>query len=221
MKRISLDRYRQQLVWNGYIYVFVMLAANFVAGKAFYITWNKAFYPHILELLANPFLTIISLLICSAVYLAVSCIITAIYFSKVIDYYYDTEYTVRTVCEKAFLLIGFGEILRFIISSLPWKPIPNFSVPQMKFLQGIITYIPSFWFNGLYIGPKNDWDRLWAEWFTAEEHIVFALFYLVYFIVNCLLLCLVFGLIWIWYGNRTRRNEAIEIRITMDPGQMK
>ena len=109
-----------------------------------------------------------------------------------------------------------AEFLRAVLASLPTKPgvILGFGY---RFFDGIFAIAPNFMYDQIYLVPQNRLESIRDHGYITQDNRVFIAVYLVYFVLNLFLQYLLYTKIWKKY-EEARNNE---VRITMDPEQMK
>jgi len=125
--------------------------------------------------------------------------------------------TNQTILRSNFLFIVLpAEILRFILCCIPTMPGPTFG---FRFCDGIFAIAPNFMYSRFYLLPSYNYNlediREFGYLFT--DHIVFFVYYLVYFAINFCVLYLLFSRAWEKYD----RERKSEVKIRMDPEQIK
>lgn len=120
---------------------------------------------------------------------AASLGVTYVLFMRNFDALFSADTPVPTVYANALTLILPAELLRFVLSALPWKPGPMFGY---RFFDGVFTFIPSFLQDQLYLFRHGGVFRIREEGYLPGDHRSYFLFYLAYFLILCaatVLLC--------------------------------
>ena len=123
----------------------------------------------------------------------------------------------QSVLRGSFLFVVLpAEILRFLLCCLPTMPGPVFGC---RFCDGIFAIAPNFLYSRLYLLPTYNYnlEDIRDFGYLPADNIVFILFYLVYFVIHIAVLYLLFSRAWEAY----ERERDSEVKIRMDPEQMK
>ena len=199
------------LTWDRFMYTLVMLIANFAGYLAV-----MAVLVLLRSSSINPYLRITAIVLSVfAVTSVVTAIITAIYFSRIMERYYEESAQLPQAIKSGLALILPGEILRYAASVIWIKP----SWLCLRFFDGIVTFIPSMTQYMLFLGGREEEIRMYG--YTAGDHISYILIYLVYFIINAAILCFVFWRMWKRQEKIRNAEKSDPTRLTMDPEQMK
>ena len=157
---------------------------------------------------------------CAAVGIAASLFLIRFYFRYKIPGIVPKrtdEQDRRKVILSSFLFMTLpGELLRFVLASLPSKSLFIFGFGY-RFFDGLFAFPPNFVYDRIYLMPNNRMQSIDKYGYTATDNLLFAAVYLVYFLLNLFLLYLVFARAW----NRYEEERRNEVRIRMDPEQMK
>ena len=123
----------------------------------------------------------------------------------------------KTILRYFLFTVLPGEIVRAILVSLPIAPL--YIISSYRFFDGVFAFIPNFIFDSFYLTRYQFryGDEIWARGFTLQDNLVFLAVYAVYFALNGLLLWLLYSNVWKKYEN----ERESEIRLRMDPEQMK
>jgi hypothetical protein len=99
-----------------------------------------------------------------------------------------------SVIYKTFLSTVFpAEIIRFILLCIPTK---LGSVLGMRFFDGFFAFAPNFIYDQFYVAPNGLHSIIRERGFTFGDNMVFILVYLMYFVINTLILLLVYRHVW-------------------------
>jgi len=150
----------------------------------------------------------------SLIALAVTWIGNRLYFKYKIPDICKGESTTRFLRNCFLFVVLPGEILRFILCCLPTSPGPSFGY---RFCDGIFAFAPNFLYDQFYLSPNHRLPDIREFGYLPADNIIFILFYLVYFVIHIAVLYLLFSRAWEAY----ERERNSEVKIRMDPEQMK
>lgn len=150
--------------------------------------------------------------------IVVTALLTYLYFRyKIADIApkiteeYDSLPTMRS--NFRFMVLP-AEILRMVLHLLPLAPGRQF---LYRFADGFFAFVPNFLFDQFYMSPNSLHERIREYGYTLTDNVVFAGIYILYFLLTITVLYFVFAYAWKQY-EEARKNE---VRIRMDPEQMK
>lgn len=158
------------------------------------------------------------LFVCTFVSIAAAVFLTRLYFRyKISDIVpkpgenYDAK---RIIVRNYLFMVLPAEILRMILSILPLPPGNMFGY---RFFDGVFAIAPNFICDQLYMMPNSRIGNIRESGYTFTDNAVFFVIYLMYFLICITVLYFAFRDVWNKYEDE-RKNE---VRITMDPEQMK
>ncbi len=211
MKHNSIDQ-RNTTILDGLIYTFVMILAN-IAGY-----WID----YIISVVATKVIGTrmesgwvgIYIFGKSIITMLIVILLISLYFKyKMPDYLPPRD---RGKSERALIWCNFkymvlpAEIFRFIIASLPLFPGKTYF---FRMFDGALAFPPNYIY-GMYC---LDYERVKEFGYTFLDNLCFVGIYLLYFVIHVGLLTFVFYRLW----RKVEDEQNKEIRITMDPSQMK
>lgn len=150
----------------------------------------------------------------SLIALAVTWIGNRLYFKYKIPDICKGESTPQFLRNCFLFVVLHAEILRFILCCLPTSPGPSFGY---RFCDGIFAFAPNFLYDQFYLGPNHRLPDIREFGYTSTDNLVFILFYLIYFVIHFAVLYVLFSRAWEAYD----RERKSEVKIRMDPDQMK
>ena len=207
---------RNTTVLDCFVYGIVMFISNLAGTLSMLLLMLLLKYTIGHELVMKIYAVIV--FACTFISIAVAVILTRLYFKhKMSDIVpkQDTEYDAKKLIpSNYYFMVLPAETLRMILSILPLPPGKTFGY---RFIDGFFAIAPNFTYDQLYMVPNNRLESIRESGYTFADNAVFFVFYLVYFIINIAFLYFVFRDVWNKYEDE-RKNE---VRITMDPEQMK
>lgn len=200
---------------DSFVYGIVMLLANAAGLGAVLLFLKMLLTMGAREVIVGNWLYTVVLF---AVLLAFAAevLVTFLYFRYKAGDHYDSSMTAAGVRRNYCFLVLPAEIVRFVLGVLPLKPGSTFGY---RFCDGIFTFIPSYVHDQFYMTPNGRLESIREAGYTFTDNITFFLTYLVYFAVTCIVVYLVYRLVWEHRG-RTLAHED-EFKLRMDPEQMK
>ena len=213
-----MDSNRNVTILESATYTIVMLLAN-VAGTLFLFLFNAIVKQLIGDEGMEKFYVFLVALF-AVVGMAVSLLLIRFYFRyKIPDIVPKNsgDQDKRKLILKNFLFMVLpGEILRFILASLPTRS--GYILGRgYRFFDGIFAFPPNFVYDRIWLMPNNRMQSIDKYGYTFTDNILFIAVYLVYFILNLFLLYLIFSRVW----NQYEKERNNEFKIHMDPEQMK
>jgi len=203
---------RNSTTLDSVVYGIVMFIAN-AAGTVAIVFFLMLLNAVIGEEAANRHY-VIFILLTALIAAAVVWLGSSFYFKYKIPDICKGE-TNPTILRSNFLFIVLpAEILRFILCCLPTMPGPTFG---FRFCDGIFAIAPNFLYYMFYLQPNHRLPDIREFGYIFTDHIVFFVYYLVYFAINFCVLYLLFSRVWEKYD----RERKSEVKIRMDPEQMK
>jgi len=175
-------------------YAGVMAGANiagFAANLLFRVILSGV--PGVRQMLVNSFASTVFILLLSLFSFAAVILISYILFTRLLPDQYLPGASSRVVTQNALFFILPAEILRFLLSSLPLRPGRMFG---LRLFDGLFTIVPGFAYNQLYLVPNRALERIFEEGYSLTDNIVYILMYLVYFLLTCMVLILLYRRIW-------------------------
>lgn len=165
--------------------------------------------------LVNQYFVPFSLLVAS-IAVATSALITGIYFHRKLPDIIPTEGNTgsKNILTSYLRLVLPGEILRFILCSIPTKPGMMFGY---RFLDGFFALVPNYLWDMFYVIPHNRLDSMRDYGYTGADNLVFLAIYIAYLAVILTVYFFLFKHIW-KTAETTKKNE---VKLCMDPDQMK
>ncbi len=208
---------RNVTILDSVIYCIVMFAANIVGTFSIFlfnaivrvligVEGMGKFYGFLLALYA-------------AVGIAATVFVTRFYFRYKISEIVpkkNTDSSWKLILSSCLFMVLPGEILRFILASLPTEPGVLLG-RGYRFFDGLFAFPANFVYDRIYLMPNNRTMSISEAGYTFMDNFLFIMVYLVYFIITIALLYLIFSRVWRRYEDE-RRNE---VKIHMDPEQMK
>lgn len=203
---------RNSTILDSVVYGIVMMIAN-AAG-----TVALTFFLMILEATIGQEAAnrhyVIFILLSALIAMAVVWVGSRLYFRYKIPDICKGESN-QSILRSNFLFIVLPpEILRFILCCLPTAPGNTFG---SRFCDGIFAIAPNFLYNRFYLIPNNRLPDIREFGYIFTDHIVFFVYYLIYFAFNFCVLYLLFSRAWEKYD----RERKSEVKIRMDPEQIK
>ena len=207
---------RNATILDCIVYCIAMAAAN-VAGTVALILMLYLFKITIGQAAASEHYVSITI-ISSVIAVAVSALLIYLYFrykipdiTPKITEEYDSVHTMRS---NFWFMVLPAEILRMVLHLLPLAPGRQF---LYRFADGFFAFVPNFLFDQFYMSPNSLHERIREYGYTLTDNAVFAGIYILYFLLTITVLYFVFAFAWKRY-EEARKNE---VRIRMDPEQMK
>jgi len=201
-------------ILDSVVYGIIMMIAN-AAGTAAVI-----FFLMILRTavgaISDPPYSVIMIILSALIAMTVTWFGSRLYFRYKIPDICKGESTVQLLRNCFLHIVLPGELLRFFLCCLPTMPGPVFG---FRFCDGIFAFAPNFLYSRFYLLPTYGYnlDDIREFGYLPADNIVFILLYLVCFVLHIVILYLLFSRAWEAYDRERNR----EVRIRMDPEQMK
>ena len=209
---------RNVTILDTFVYVIVMFLANAIGTLATFVL--NAIIMNLVPLEGIEKLYPMFVALYAAVGIAVTLFITRFYFhhkiSAIVPKKYEYRDRQKLILNNYLFMVLPGEILRFILASLPTKP-GDILGRGYRFFDGLFAFPANFVYDRVYLMPNNRIPNIIEQGYIFLDNILFIMIYLVYFVLSLFLLYLVFSKVWDKYEEQ-RKNE---FRIHMDPEQMK
>ncbi len=209
---------RNVTILDTFVYVIVMFLANAIGTLATFVFNAILMYAVPLEVIEKLYPVFVALY--AAVGIAVTIFVTRFFFrykiSDIVPKKYEYGDRQILILSNYLYMVLPGEILRFILSSLPTKP-GDILGRGYRFFDGLFAFPANFVYDRVYLMPQGRFSSILEYGYTFTDNILFVMVYLVYFVLSLFLLYLVFSKVWDKYEEE-RKNE---FRIHMDPEQMK
>ena len=122
-----------------------------------------------------------------------SLYITSIYFNRTLKVEANAEIDNKTIFRSFLSTVLVKEIVRFVLVSIPTSPGKLFG---FRFFDGIFAIAPNFIYDQLYITTNGLHSVIREKGYSFADNIVFIAVYLIYFLVNMVLLYFVYLHIW-------------------------
>lgn len=186
---------------------FAMLLFNVIVRNLIGVEGMEKFYSFLVALYA-------------AVGIVLSLFIIRFYFCykipDIVPKKSDNKDRQKMILSNWLFMVLPGEILRFILVSLPTKPGVLLGCGY-RFFDGLFAFPANFVYDRIYLMPNNRMPSIYEFGYTFTDNILFIMVYLIYFVINLCLMYILFSKVWVKYEEE-RKNE---FRIHMDPEQMK
>ncbi len=187
-----MDNERNVTVLDSFVYVIVMFLANAIGTLATFVL--NAIIMNLVPLEGTEKLYPIFVALYAAVGIAVTIFVTRFYFRyKISDIvpkkceYGDRQ---KLILSNYLYMVLPGEILRFILASLPTKP-GDILGRGYRFFDGLFAFPANFVYDRVYLMPQGRFSSILEHGYTFTDNILFIMIYLVYFVFSLVLLYLV------------------------------
>ena len=199
---------------DGFGYILFMTLANLAGAAAMLVFMYFVSKSNDTDLV-NQYFVPFSLLVAS-IAVATSALITGIYFHRKLPDIIPTEGNTgsKNILTSYLRLVLPGEILRFILCSIPTKPGMMFGY---RFFDGFLALAPNYLWDMFYVIPKGRMEHIRKIGYSGTDNLVFLAFYLAYLVVILAVYFFLFKRAW-QAEETTRKNE---VKLRMDPDQMK
>lgn len=201
-------------ILDSVVYGIIMMIAN-AAGTVAFVFFHMIIKATIGEEAANRHYIIFAILY-ALLAVSVTWAGNRLYFRYKIPDICKGESSVQILRSNFLYIVLPGEILRFLLCCLPTMPGPVFGC---RFCDGIFAIAPNFLYSRFYLLRTYNYnlEDIREFGYLPADNIVFLLFYLVYFVIHIAILYLLFSRAWEAYD----RERNSEVKIRMDPEQMK
>lgn len=147
--------------------------------------------------------------------IGVACLVTFLYFrSKLPDIFVsDTENadSIKVIFKNFCLWVLPGEIIRFILATLPTKPGSMFGY---RFFDGFFAMPANLVYDWFYLMPQKRLEVIRESGYTFADNALFFLIYLICFTVTVAALFLLFKQL--WKENEAAKKKEVKIRMDYD-----
>lgn len=147
--------------------------------------------------------------------IGVACLVTFLYFrSKLPDIFVsDTENadSIKVIFKNFCLWVLPGEIIRFILATLPTKP---GSMLGYRFFDGFFAMPANLVYDWFYLMPQKRLEVIRESGYTFADNALFFLIYLICFTVTVAALFLLFKQL--WKENEAAKKKEVKIRMDYD-----
>ena len=215
---VFMNSERNVTILDTFVYVIVMFLANAIGTLATFLL--NAVIMNLVPLEGTEKLYPMFVALYAAVGIAVTIFVTRFYFrykiSDIVPKKHEYGDRQKLILSNYLYMVLPGEILRFILASLPTKP-GILLGRGYRFFDGLFAFPANFVYDRVYLMPQGRFSSILEHGYTFTDNILFIMIYLVYFVLSLFLLYLVFSKVWDKYEEE-RKNE---FKIHMDPEQMK
>jgi len=205
--------------YDALIYCIVMLVSNLIATASMMLILSVVrgiVSESVLQtLISHPIATSFGVTIIAV---CIECLGKGLYFYRkipdIVTHRDGTTFSLPEILRNACFLILPGEILRLLASMIFSSPGRMFGY---RFVDGIFAIAPNFLCDQLYLTPNNRMTSIRKYGYTISDHLHFLGIYLPYLMIVLVAAFLLFY--WMW--RRNERDYAQEVKIRMDPSQIK
>ena len=147
--------------------------------------------------------------------IGVTCLVTFLYFRSKLPHIFvsDTENAdnIKVIFKNFCSWVLPGEIIRFILATLPTKPGSMFGY---RFFDGFFALPANLVYDWFYLMPKKRLAVIRESGYTIADNALFFLIYLIYFAITIAVLFLIFKQL--WKENETAKKNEVKIRMDYD-----
>lgn len=154
-------------------------------------------------------------LIFAIIGIGVACLVTFLYFrSKLPDIFVsdiENADSIKVIFKNFCLWVLPGEIIRFILATLPTKPGSMFGY---RFFDGFFAMPANLVYDWFYLMPQKRLEVIRESGYTFADNALFFLIYLICFTVTVAALFLLFKQL--WKENEAAKKKEVKIRMDYD-----
>lgn len=147
--------------------------------------------------------------------IGVACLVTFLYFrSKLPDIFVsdiENADSIKVIFKNFCLWVLPGEIIRFILATLPTKPGSMFGY---RFFDGFFAMPANLVYDWFYLMPQKRLEVIRESGYTFADNALFFLIYLICFTVTVAALFLLFKQL--WKENEAAKKKEVKIRMDYD-----
>ena len=144
--------------------------------------------------------------------IGVTCLVTFLYFrSKLPDIFVsdiENADNIKVIFKNFCSWVLPGEIIRFILATLPTKPGSMFGY---RFFDGFFAMPANLVYDWFYLMPEKRLAVIRESGYTFADNALFFLIYLIYFAITIAVLFLLFKQL--WKENETAKKNEVKIRM--------
>ena len=144
-----------------------------------------------------------------------TCLVTFLYFrSKLPDIFVsdiENADNIKVIFKNFCLWVLPGEVIRFILATLPTKPGSMFGY---RFFDGFFALPANLVYDWFYLMPEKRLEVIRESGYTFADNALFFLIYLIYFAITIAVLFLIFKQL--WKENEVAKKKEVKIRMDYD-----
>lgn len=147
--------------------------------------------------------------------IGVACLVTFLHFrSKLPDIFIsdiENADSIKVIFKSFCSWVLPGEIIRFILATLPTKPGSMFGY---RFFDGFFAMPANLVYDWFYLMPEKRLAVIRESGYTFADNALFFLIYLIYFAITIAVLFLIFKQL--WKENEVKKKNEVKIRMDYD-----
>lgn len=147
--------------------------------------------------------------------IGVACLVTFLHFrSKLPDIFVsdiENADSIKVIFKSFCSWVLPGEIIRFILATLPTKPGSMFGY---RFFDGFFAMPANLVYDWFYLMPEKRLAVIRESGYTFADNALFFLIYLIYFAITIAVLFLIFKQL--WKENEVKKKNEVKIRMDYD-----
>ena len=147
--------------------------------------------------------------------IGVTCLVTFLHFrSKLPDIFVsdiENADNIKVIFKNFCLWVLPGEIIRFILATLPTKPGSMFGY---RFFDGFFALPANLVYDWFYLMPEKRLAVIRKSGYSFTDNALFFLIYLIYFAITIAVLFLIFKQL--WKENEVKKKNEVKIRMDYD-----